>query len=191
MAFLQGQLSQDVAALGVGASAWSLLLEPHGKVDALVRVTRSAADEVVLDVDGGCGEAVIARLQRFKLRVKADLEPLEWRCIAVRGPDATAGGSGDLVVPFAWGPFRGFDVLGVAPAAPPGTVEAEPSDYEVCRIEAGLPRMGAELTDKTIPAEAGVVEASVSFSKGCYTGQELVARIDSRGGRVPRRLRGS
>jgi folate-binding protein YgfZ len=62
--------------------------------------------------------------------------------------------------------------------------------YEVRRIEAGLPRMGAELTERTIPAEAGIVEASVSFTKGCYTGQELVARIDSRGGHVPRRLRG-
>ena len=50
--------------------------------------------------------------------------------------------------------------------------------------------MGAELTDKTIPAEAGIVERSVSFTKGCYTGQELVARIDSRGGNVPRHLRG-
>jgi len=53
-----------------------------------------------------------------------------------------------------------------------------------------VPAMGAELDERTIPAEAGVVERSVSFTKGCYTGQELVARIDSRGGNVPRRLRG-
>ena len=50
--------------------------------------------------------------------------------------------------------------------------------------------MGAELTDKTIPGETGLIEQTVSFTKGCYTGQELVARIDSRGGNVPRRLRG-
>jgi folate-binding protein YgfZ len=52
--------------------------------------------------------------------------------------------------------------------------------------------MGAELTDRTIPAEAGqwVIDTSVSFTKGCFTGQELVARIDSRGGNVPRQLRG-
>jgi folate-binding protein YgfZ len=49
--------------------------------------------------------------------------------------------------------------------------------------------MGAELTDKTIPGETGLIEQTVSFTKGCYTGQELVARIDSRGGHVPRRLR--
>jgi folate-binding protein YgfZ len=61
--------------------------------------------------------------------------------------------------------------------------------YEVVRIEAGIPAMGAELTDRTIPAETGIVELTVSFTKGCFTGQELVARIDSRGGHVPRRLR--
>jgi len=193
VAFLQGQLSQDIAALEVGASAWSLVLQPQGKVDAWVRVTRTAADEVVLDVDGGWGEAVRARLQRFKLRVKAEMTPLAWRCVAVRGPEssrARAGASSGLVVPFAWGAFSGFDILGTDPPVLDGVVSADGSDYEVWRIEAGVPLMGAELTEKTIPAEAGVVEVSVSFTKGCYTGQELVARIDSRGGRVPRRLRG-
>ena len=62
--------------------------------------------------------------------------------------------------------------------------------YEAVRIEAGVPVMGAELTDRTIPAETGIVDRTVSFTKGCYTGQELVARIDSRGGHVPRHLRG-
>jgi folate-binding protein YgfZ len=61
--------------------------------------------------------------------------------------------------------------------------------FEVARIESGVPRMGAELTEKTIPEETGLVARTVSFTKGCYTGQELVARIDSRGGNVPRRLR--
>jgi aminomethyltransferase len=65
-----------------------------------------------------------------------------------------------------------------------------PTAYEAARIEAGIPRMGAELTERTIPAEAGIVERTVSFTKGCFTGQELVARIDSRGGHVPRHLRG-
>ena len=63
---------------------------------------------------------------------------------------------------------------------------------EALRIECGVPAMGAELTEATIPAEAGqwLIDASVSFTKGCYTGQELVARIDSRGGNVPRPIRG-
>ena len=74
--------------------------------------------------------------------------------------------------------------------APPDVRACALDAYEAVRIEAGIPAMGRELDERTIPAEAGVVEQSVSFTKGCYTGQELVARIDSRGGNVPRRLRG-
>ena len=68
-------------------------------------------------------------------------------------------------------------------------MQAAASELDVLRIEAGIPAMGRELTDDTIPAAAGIVDRSVSFTKGCYTGQELVARIDSRGGNVPQRLR--
>src|SRR5687768_12379363 len=89
ISFLQGQLSQDVDGLAVGATAWSLLLQPQGKVDALVRVTRIADDAVVLDVDGGFGDAVVTRLDRFKLRVKADIDALDgWTC--TRDADAEA-----------------------------------------------------------------------------------------------------
>lgn len=184
VSFLQGQLSQDVAGLPVGGSAWSFLLQPQGKVDALVRVTRTADDEVIVDVDGGWGEAVTARLNRFKLRVKADLEPLaDWRCLAVRGVEPV----GAVVAVPAFGP--GGDVLGPDPAVPDGVPLGDVADYEAWRIEHRWPAMGAELTDRTIPAEAGILDRTVSFTKGCYTGQELVARIDSRGGNVPRHLR--
>ena len=67
--FLQGQLSQDVGALAAGAGAWTLLLEPDGKLGFWLRVSRTAPDEFVLDVDGGFGAPVRARLERFKLRV--------------------------------------------------------------------------------------------------------------------------
>ncbi|MFS8585732.1 MAG: hypothetical protein FWJ72_11665, partial [Acidimicrobiia bacterium] len=86
--YLQGQLSQDVAALGPGEAAWSFLLQPTGKVDAWLRVTRTGDDELVLDVDAGHGEAVVARLRRFLLRTKADVDPLPWRAVALRGPGA-------------------------------------------------------------------------------------------------------
>ena len=156
--FLQGQLSQDITALAPTQSAWSFVLQPQGKVDALVRVTRTKDDGWLLDVDGGYGEAVAARLNRFKLRVKVEIEPVSWDEVA--------------------------DRIGPALAVPAG------ADEERFRIEMGWPRMGAELTDKTIPAETGIVDRTVSFTKGCFTGQELVARIDSRGGNVPRHLRG-
>ena len=81
--------------------------------------------------------------------------------------------------------MSGYDLLGPEPALPPGAVSVKDGDYEAARIEAGFPRHGAELDERTIPAEAGLVEASVSFTKGCYTGQELVARINSAGATCP------
>ncbi len=193
--YLQGQLSQDVEALGVGESAWSLLLQPSGKVDAWLRVTRTGDDEVLLDVDPGFGDAVLARLQRFKLRTKAELATEKWSGWALRGPTIErreAAAPDVLSLPAAWPGVPGIDLL--APSLPPlsSVDEVDPAALDALRVEAGVPAMGAELTETTIPAETGqwLITASVSFSKGCYTGQELVARIDSRGGNVPRPVRG-
>jgi folate-binding protein YgfZ len=182
IAFLQGQLSQDVAALAVGGSAWSLLLQPTGKVDAWLRVTRLADAEVHLDVDAGFGQAVVERLQRFLLRTKCELGLRA----AVSGV-ATRGAPGDGLV-IAWPGVVGFDSLGDAPT---GSLPVDQAAYERLRISCGVPALGREITADTIPAEAGqwLIDASVSFTKGCYTGQELVARIDSRGGRVPKPIR--
>jgi folate-binding protein YgfZ len=197
VAYLQGQLSQEIEALAVGSGARSFVLQPTGKVDAWVRVSRTAADEVVIDVDAGHGDALVARLRRFLLRTKADVDPLDWRAVAIRGPgaaDAVPGGAGGeaLVAPAGWPGVDGVDLLGAAVEPPPGVPEADASAYTSLRIRSGVPLMGAELSAATIPAEVGqwVIEASVSFTKGCFTGQELVARIDSRGGNVPRHLRG-
>ena len=193
LAFLQGQLSQDVD-LDVGRSAWAFLLQPQGKVVALLRVTRRADDEFLLDTDGGWGGTVLERLQRYKLRVKCDLEPLDWRVVALRGPrspEVAPSAEGDVVVAVAdWPGWPGLDLLGPSPASPAGVRPCSEDAYDVVRIETGVPAMGSELDERTIPAEAGVVAQTVSFTKGCYTGQELVARIDSRGGNVPRHLRG-
>lgn len=185
LSFLQGQLSQDVD-MPVGASRWSLLLQPTGKVDAWLRVTRTADDEMLLDVDAGYGDAVVARLERFKLRTKCEFVLDRWRCVAIRGttidhPDAR---------PIVWPGIEGVDLVGPEVALPDGIAPRD--DYEGARITAGVPAMGAELTEQTIPVEAGqwLIDASVSFTKGCYTGQELVARIDSRGGNAPRPVRG-
>lgn len=191
--YLQGQVSQDVAALAEGASSWSFVLQPQGKVDAWFRVTRTGPDAFVLDVDGGHGDALVSRLERFKLRTKADVERLDgWRCLAVRHaafePDWSSGGA--LVLESGWAGIEGFDLLGPDVVALDTIAAGTFEQYEALRIECGVPAMGRELTERTIPAEAGVVDASVCFTKGCYTGQELVARIDSRGGNVPRRLRG-
>jgi len=192
-AYLQGQLSQDVAGLGVGGSAWSWLLAPAGKVDALVRVTRTGPDTFVVDTDGGWGEAVVNRLTRFKLRTKADIAGTGVTVVALRGAGAaTAAASLGAGTPVRalWRGEEAADVLVVEGDVPPAPGPALDGDgWEAARIVAGVPVMGAELSERTIPAETGLIDVTVSFTKGCYTGQELVARIDSRGGHVPRHLR--
>lgn len=206
VSYLQGQSSQDVAGLAVGATAESLLLSPQGKLDAYLRVTRTGEDTFILDTDPGFGEVAKARLLRFRLRVKVEIEPLDWQAMAVRGPDAErtgvvseAAAANPLVLrlPVGWPGFSGFDLLG--PATDAGEAEAwvddsvmrvGPEAWEAARIEAGVPVNGRELTDATIAAEAGLVERTVSFTKGCFTGQELVARLDSRGSKVAKKLSG-
>ena len=190
--FLQGQLSQDLAGMEPGTARLSFLLQPQGKVDALVRVTWMSDDELVLDVDSGWGEAVVARLERFKLRTKADIERVEWRCLALRGPRAHEMAEGHPRLVNDWPGLPGVDQVGPERVVrvPAGVRVCDIQAYEAVRIEAGVPVMGRELDEKTIPAETGIVERTVSFTKGCFTGQELVARIDSRGGNVPRHLRG-
>ena len=193
--YLQGQISQDVEAVEAGASAWSLVLAPQGKVDAWFRLTRSHDGTFLLDVDAGFGPALVARLERFRLRVDVAFESLTgWQMLSVRGaPGAEAGldaVEAAVRASVEWPGYCGVDLIGPTVAPPEGLPVATPAEFDAARIRAGWPAMGRELTERTIPAEVGgLVEASVSFTKGCYTGQELVARIDSRGGHVPRPVR--
>ena len=193
--YLHSQLSNDIASLAVGVSRPSLVLEPTGRVVALVRVTRRADTEFVIDLAPGFLDVVIARLTKFKIRVQADISPLEVHVVAVRG-DASldvaslAPGGSDrvLALPAWWCDGRAIDLLSTAPVdiARIGTRD----DYESTRIAAVWPEMGSEIVPgDTLPAATGVVTVAVSFSKGCYPGQELVERMDSRGSTAPRTLR--
>jgi len=196
--YLQGQCSQDVDGLEAGASVDALLLSPQGKIDALIRVTRADGDGLVIDTDQGFGVVVTARLERFRLRTKVEIEPLAWVCTAVRGPGAAGSIAGrpELVVPVEWPGLVGFDLLGPPPTAgdpawvADGAVACGAEAWEAARIEAGTPVNGRELVEGTIAAEVGLVDRTVSFTKGCFTGQELVARLDARGSKVARRLCG-
>lgn len=206
--YLQGQCTQDLARLGAGEAVPSLVLEPDGKVSALVRVTRLDEDRFALDTDGGWGDVLAARLRRFLLRVKAVIEPVPWPCVALRGPaagvvpgavaGAAVAGEGTpaagpvWVLAVEWNGTVGADALGPGAAAvvPSAARWCGEAAWEALRVEAGIPAMGSELDARTIPAEAGLVGRTVSLTKGCYTGQELVARLDARGSRVPRRLCG-
>ena len=154
-AYLQGQLSQDVAALAEGDSAWTFVLQPAGKVDAWLRITCRSAGHFLLDVDGGYGGALLDRLRRFLLRTDCTVEPLDWQAVTL------------------WGTTEG---------------EAATDDWEPLRLAAGIPAMGSEIDGDTIPGATGLVGRSTSFTKGCYTGQELVARVDSRAAGTPTHL---
>jgi folate-binding protein YgfZ len=190
-AYLQGQLSQDVAGLPEGASAPTFVLAPQGKVDGWGRVQRTGDDAFAIDVDPGAGPVWLTRLSRFLLRTKAEValaEAVPTR--SVRGATVEGG------LPALGVDVVGSDLIGAGPDLPPDlpadAVEVAPDELEVLRIRAGVPAWGRELDGDTIPATVGqwAIDASVSFTKGCYTGQELVARIDSRGGNVPRHLMG-
>ena len=170
--FLQGQLSQDVSDMPPGVSARTFLLQPQGKVDAYLRVTCIGDDAFVLDVDTGWGDDVVSRLERFKLRTKAEVRRVDGFQLV-----ATLDDDGALREEL-------FDDMEI------GGEPGHPDDYEAARIRAGWPAMGKEVDESTIPASLGVVDMAVSFTKGCYTGQELVARIDSRGGKTPTKLVG-
>src|SRR3954454_7170373 len=144
--YLQSQASQDLAGMTPGESRWTFLLQPTGKVDVLARVTMIEEEKFELHTDAGFGPVLEARLNRFKIRVKATVE--------------------------------------LRPAAPASTVADEDE-----RIAALWPKMGVEIMPgETIPAETGLAAVAVSFTKGCYPGQELVERMDSRGSTAPRHL---
>jgi folate-binding protein YgfZ len=185
--FLQGQLSQDIEALVSGASAWSFLLQPTGKVDSLLRVLRVDGDTFLLDVDAGFGDHAAARLQRFKLRTRCEITSVSRRYLLVRGSSEVVVPPSAVALQPGWG--EGVDLSGEDLALPDGVDEAGAGWLEAARIEACFPSLGRDLDERTIPGETGILDRTVSFTKGCYTGQELVARIDSRGGNVPRHLR--
>ena len=188
--YLQGQLSQDVEVLEVGGSAETFLLQPAGKVDSWMRVSRLAEDHYVLDVEAGFGAQMVTRLTRFLLRTDCTVEEVQWDLVTVI--DAEAAGFtppvGGLALPVEWPGLVAVDLLGPSVDLPEGMAEGSPQDWEARRIAAGIPAMGSEMDFGTIPGATGVVDRSVSFTKGCYTGQELVARVNSRSAGTPTRI---
>ena len=191
--YLQGQLSQDVLGLSVGDAAPTFVLAPQGKVEGWGRIRRSGEEAFAIDADAGSGPRWQARLSRFLLRTKAEIVVRgDVPTLAVRGVEV-AGGVGALGPSVVGSDLIDVDGPGLPDAVPAGAVEMSADELEALRIRSGVPAWGTEIDEDTIPATLGqwVIDASVSFTKGCYTGQELVARVDSRGGNVPRRLVGA
>ncbi len=204
VSFLQGLLSQDIEAVPEGGVARSLLLGPDGKMRAVLWVLRGD-NEVILVADRDRGESLAAELGRYRFRVDATVEQVPGLGAGIWGPAAASVlERADLPNSAGWirtdrgtvasvplGGLPRYIAVGVdheelvaAGARPVGSLATD-----AVRVEAGEPVMGRDLDEKTIPQESGLVPESVSFTKGCYLGQELVARIDSRG-HINRVLRG-
>jgi folate-binding protein YgfZ len=179
--FLQALVSADLDDLADGAAVHSLLLTPQGKLDVDFRLVR-VGDDAWLDCDPGLGAQLAASLNRFKIRVKADVVDRgdEFGMLSYIGPgagDGAAGGPRVQRVPTRWG----HDLIGPRPELPTPAHVVDPVAYEAWRIEQGIPLQPFDLDDSTIPQEAFLEQDAVSFTKGCFLGQELVCRIDSRG----------
>jgi folate-binding protein YgfZ len=161
--YLQRMVSNDVEALEVGDACDALLLTAKARVIAPLRVVRRADDDFLVSTEPELGETVRRELVRMRFAAKAEIEPEEH---------------------VAWFVLGEGEVLDEQPAGE----EASDEDFERWRIESGIPRWRAEIDDKILPAEAGLDETHISFTKGCYPGQEPIARQRYRG-KVNRRLR--
>jgi folate-binding protein YgfZ len=168
-------VSNDVEALGMGAACDALLLTPKARVIATLRIWRRGGDDFLLLTEPELGERVRAELARMRFAAKCEIEIEQHTSTLVFG--------GEEGIP--------NDDYGV-PARELLDEELEPTlgdeELERMRIESGTPRVGAEIDDRVLPAEAGLTDRAVSFSKGCYPGQEPIARLHHRG-HVNRRLR--
>lgn len=170
--FLQRMVSNDVEH----APCPALLLTPKARVIAPVVVVQRAEDDYLLLTEPGLGEIVRTTLLRARFATKVEIEQEKHSSVVVFG-------EGEGIPNDEFG-IPGVELLDVEPPAE----VADEQELERSRILARRPRWGAELDDRVLPAEAGLTETHVSFSKGCYPGQEPIARLHHRG-KVNRSLR--
>jgi len=165
--YLDRMLSNDVAVLGPGGSCEALLLTPKARVIAPLVVLRRGHEDFLLLTEPELGERVRSELLRSRFAAKAEIEPEEHTAYVV------FGGEG---IPTA---DYGESAAEILDAELDVTVSAD--ELELLRIQAGTPAWGKEIDDRVLPAEAGLTERAVSFTKGCYPGQEPIARLHYRG----------
>jgi len=156
-------VSNDVEGLAVGEACDALLLTAKARVIAPLRVLRRSKEDFLVLTEPELGDTVRTQLLRTRFAAKVEVEPEEHE---------------------SWLVLGGEEVLDDRPAGD----EVGEEELERWRIEAGIPRWGREIDDQILPAEAGLDETHISFSKGCYPGQEPIARQRYRG-KVNRKLR--
>lgn len=194
VSFLQGLVSQDLDAMVAGEVRRSFLLGPEGKLRALLWILRGE-ERIGLVSDAGVTGQVAQDLGHYRIRVKAEIRPDARRVWGLWGP----GSVSVLDASDRWGERDGLVLAPIPAHGLPRVLVAGEMDLDApmagtiavtaVRVEAGEPVMHRDVDESTIPQETGLVPESVSFTKGCYLGQELVARIDTRG-HVNRYLRG-
>src|SRR4051812_32071974 len=212
-AFLHGQVTNDVEALEPGAGCYAAFLTHKGRMLGDLRVLDTGA-ELWLDTERVALQELFNMIRRYKLGLDVELHKrtVERGLLSLIGPDArrVAGAQGLPAVEHACARSQlggagvvlaltdlGVDVICAAEDADrvrsaleaAGAVAVSEAAAEVLRIESGRPRYGVDLDDTVIPEEAGLNERAVSFTKGCYVGQETVARLHYRG-KPNRHLRG-
>jgi folate-binding protein YgfZ len=174
--FLERMLSNEVASLEPSKARSALLLTPKGRIIAPLRVVREAPESFLLITEAELAEAVASTLVRARFAARCEIAtvPLHgYLHLADPGRGVRNGDYGTA----AWETWEDGDLDA-----------ADPDELEPLRIEAGTPLWGKELDETVLPAEAGLDETHISFAKGCYPGQEPVARLHYRG-HPNRRLR--
>ena len=172
-AWLQGLLTNDVASLKEGESRYAAYLTPQGRMISDMNVV-SRGDRLLLD-----GPAPLASSLRDRLDGLIFSEDVQ-----------VSDESAHLWVWTVISADRFLDVIGETLPREYGSLPAIDIDtFEVIRIERGVPRFLADMTEDTIPLEAGIEDRAISFTKGCYVGQEIIVRVTHRGGgRVAKKL---
>ena len=173
--FLERMLSNEVVSLAVGAARKALLLTPKSRIVAPLTVVREEPESLLLITEAELAEAVASALQRARFAARCEIEVKPFHGYLRLG-------AGEGIRNEDYG-VEAYESWSEEPVEAAGSEE-----LEALRIEAGTPRWGRELDESVLPAEAGLDETHVSFTKGCYPGQEPVARLHHRG-HPNRRLR--
>jgi folate-binding protein YgfZ len=211
--FLQGQVTNDVEALTPGEGCYAAFLTPKGKMLGDIRIL-DAGDEILLDTERPALQQLFNMIRRFSIGFQVELHKrtLERGLLSLIGPESDAI-AGITHLPSAEHSHLPVEIGGIAARAirtdvgidllcdathtdslraaveDAGGVPVSEAAVESLRVERGRPRYGVELDDTVIPQEAGLNDRAVSFTKGCYVGQETVARLHYRG-KPNRHLRG-
>ena len=173
--YLNRMVSNDVLALEEGDACDALLLTAKGRVIAVLRVLRRGPEDFLLVTEPGLGDVVRSELLRTRFAARCAIESEEHTVTVLLGDSATPPPAA-VAIPTADYGVSGWEVLDVDLE-----LTAGPDELERLRIEAGTPLAGRDLDERVLPAEAGLTDSAVSFSKGCYPGQEPVARLHYRG----------